>query len=85
MSLYRKAWLFMAWTMILFLAAPFWLLWPASRWGFVGALPGMILWLAHGVASLWLFGVRSAEPRHSLPGRWLTRGRADPVRTAGWI
>jgi hypothetical protein len=55
MSLYRKAWLFMAWTMLIFITSPVWLFWPFLRWGLIGALPGMIFWLAQGAASLWLF------------------------------
>ena len=45
----------MAWTMFLFTTSPVWLFWPFHRWGAIGALPGMIFWLAHGAASLWLF------------------------------
>jgi hypothetical protein len=54
-TLYRKAWLFMGWTMLAFVTSPLWLFWPFVCWGPIGALPGMALWLAHGAAALWLF------------------------------
>ena len=55
MTLYRKAWLFTGWTMLVFVTSPLWLFWPFTRLGIIGALPGMALWLAHGAAFLWLF------------------------------
>jgi hypothetical protein len=55
MSLYRKSWLFTAWAMLVLISSPLWLFWPLDRWGFLGALPGMAFFLAHGAAALWLF------------------------------
>jgi hypothetical protein len=55
MSLYAKAWWFMAWTILVFLTSGLWFFEPIAKWGIAAGLPGMAFWLAHGAASVWLF------------------------------
>ncbi|MDP9414700.1 MAG: hypothetical protein M3Q08_11580 [Pseudomonadota bacterium] len=54
MSLYRKAWLFTGWTLLVFLTSPIWFFAPVERWGMAAALPGMIFWFAHGAVMVWV-------------------------------
>lgn len=57
MSLYVRSWLFLGWTLLVLLTMPLWWwngLVPLLGDG-PGAVAGLAVWLAHGIASPWLF------------------------------
>lgn len=45
----------MLWTVLVFFTSGWWLFGPFIKWGPLAALPGMAFWLAHGVATVWVF------------------------------
>jgi hypothetical protein len=52
MTVYGKAWLFLAWAFVLFLTSPFWMGFLIRQWAAAGLLAGLAFWLAQGWAAL---------------------------------
>jgi hypothetical protein len=55
MALYDKSRLFMVWIFILFLSFPLWITLLRGMFGEAGVIAGMVFWLGHGGAALYLF------------------------------
>lgn len=55
MSLYTKSWLFVAWTLLVLLAFPYWLPFLEEVFGPFGLLVGAAFWLGHGVIARFCF------------------------------
>jgi len=55
MSLYAKAWLFVAWAVLVLVTFPVWLPLLQSLFGPSGTIIGIIFWISHGFIALFLF------------------------------
>ena len=55
MSLYRKAWLFMGWTILVLVTLPTWEPLVAQAFGPGGKQFALMLWVAHGIIAVVLF------------------------------
>ena len=55
MSLYKKAWWFVVWTLAVLVAFPLWMSVLGEHFGSVGFIAGAIFWLSHGAAMIFLF------------------------------
>jgi hypothetical protein len=55
MSMYQKAWLFLAWTLLVFFTIPFWLGELQQVFGAASYPIAGVFWLSHGVVALLVF------------------------------
>jgi hypothetical protein len=55
MTLYKRSWLFTAWTLLIFLSFPFWFSIFTAWFSEAGFLVAATFWLSHGLAMLFLF------------------------------
>jgi hypothetical protein len=55
MSLYGRAWLFVAWVLAVFVSFPIWIPMLMDRLGEAGAIIGVAFWLSHGLVMMFLF------------------------------
>jgi len=55
MTLYAKAWLFMAWTVLVLVTMPTWEPLVRHLFGPGGAKLALMFWVAHGLVALFLF------------------------------
>lgn len=55
MSIYRKSWLFMVWTLLVFVSFPLWIGLLLASLGEAGFVIAMAFWLSHGLAMMFVF------------------------------